>query len=823
MQAAEQQLKQTSCPSRRIQRGQVFPLGIALLLFGTLGGFVLYNTAQMASDKTRLANTADAAAYSGLQWQARALNFQAYTNRAMVANQVSIAQGVSLRSWAAYGVISTENIEVVLGAVPVLNVIASGAQQVMNGVERILGPIAEGMVKVIDQVNQGLSLSQEAMFYGAFAATPAIVDSVVSETDSRFSVLTGYSAYGMAQNMDSWNEFTQVYETDDIDAMRERQDMINASLDDFTRKRNWEFFDFWFYSTPITRHKMYRRGTTKLTMVQGEAGINWEWKAKDTLSLHNRIWRPFRSEKKIEVPIGWAQSFANSLESDSSIEPCTSVRFSLCQRPRYVSPNKTAERLSDSNIPSLRLGDSQISVSGYTGVQAYRSLSQATIDEQEPAVRLKVEVAMSMSDVRSTEALGVGETFDTEMKAIGDEASSISIAEVYYERPDTYLRQNTPRENANGYNPYWDVRLSPIEDQQRLLALSLRAASGGTVPSGGGGGNEETVPQDADETSSSESINLAGEDPASSRKVTGAQGLRLESLAGGGMSLPDFQIPNSIDVEGAVQALIGAYGASVLPNDYRQYLALIQTGDPQAIAEHFAGVAIDDFRNTIEEHLEDVLRDAVADMLRGIASDYASNLIGTDIDDLAEGVEELARDQIGQLIDPEFLETILETAEEGRERMLELRDEYERIREEVVDRFEVSMESVSQAIADELGSLQAQIGPLEAELWALDVDDSFGQGRIERELEPLYERRDELKSDDYLSEELEDELMLIFDDVADDPSAYTRELARYMVRELLREASGELEFPWAEELGEEEEGFDDSDETLEEIRASTLQ
>ena len=58
------------------QEGQVLPLGLALLVFGVLGAFVLFNTGQVATNKMKLANAADAAAYSGTLWQARALNFQ---------------------------------------------------------------------------------------------------------------------------------------------------------------------------------------------------------------------------------------------------------------------------------------------------------------------------------------------------------------------------------------------------------------------------------------------------------------------------------------------------------------------------------------------------------------------------------------------------------------------------------------------------------------------------------------------------------------------------------------------------------------------------
>ncbi len=47
----------------------------------------------------RLANAADATAWSIATLEARALNYDAYTNRAIVANEVAIAQAISLISW----------------------------------------------------------------------------------------------------------------------------------------------------------------------------------------------------------------------------------------------------------------------------------------------------------------------------------------------------------------------------------------------------------------------------------------------------------------------------------------------------------------------------------------------------------------------------------------------------------------------------------------------------------------------------------------------------------------------------------------------------
>jgi hypothetical protein len=64
--------------------------------------FFLFNAGQLSSEKTKLVNTADAVAYSAGVMHARALNFDAYSNRALVANEVLVAQTVSLSFWSQY-------------------------------------------------------------------------------------------------------------------------------------------------------------------------------------------------------------------------------------------------------------------------------------------------------------------------------------------------------------------------------------------------------------------------------------------------------------------------------------------------------------------------------------------------------------------------------------------------------------------------------------------------------------------------------------------------------------------------------------------------
>ncbi|HSV51722.1 MAG TPA: pilus assembly protein TadG-related protein, partial [Burkholderiaceae bacterium] len=87
---------------RRRQRGQALIYGLFLLMAGLAGTFFLFNVGQLTREKTKLVNTTDAVAYSAGVMHARALNFAAYTNRALVANEVAIAQMVSLASWGKY-------------------------------------------------------------------------------------------------------------------------------------------------------------------------------------------------------------------------------------------------------------------------------------------------------------------------------------------------------------------------------------------------------------------------------------------------------------------------------------------------------------------------------------------------------------------------------------------------------------------------------------------------------------------------------------------------------------------------------------------------
>ena len=90
------QVKKTTCNNQNGQ-ASVFVLAfIGIILICTI---FLYQSGRITSEKMQLQNAADAAAFGASTLEARSLNFSAYTNRAMVANEVAVGQMVGMLSF----------------------------------------------------------------------------------------------------------------------------------------------------------------------------------------------------------------------------------------------------------------------------------------------------------------------------------------------------------------------------------------------------------------------------------------------------------------------------------------------------------------------------------------------------------------------------------------------------------------------------------------------------------------------------------------------------------------------------------------------------
>src|SRR5687768_2322917 len=162
--------RRTACPtttSRPMRlsnahwhRGQIAPVALFGVLITSAVLVVMFNTGQKVTERSLVANAADAAAYSGAVWTARHLNFMAYTNRAMIANHVAVGHFISYVSWVRYINDSLQAIDRVTQWIPYVGQYVDLAEQISAQVRDATEQAAQITVPLIDGWNTNLRAAQ---------------------------------------------------------------------------------------------------------------------------------------------------------------------------------------------------------------------------------------------------------------------------------------------------------------------------------------------------------------------------------------------------------------------------------------------------------------------------------------------------------------------------------------------------------------------------------------------------------------------------------------------------------------------------------------
>ena len=160
----------TSLPCLRRQQGQALPLALIFLLVLCVGLVVTFNTGQVVNKKVEVTNAADAAAYSVAAEQARAWNLAAYMNRGRVANEVAIAQAVSLNSWLTQINVSAVNIEKVVRFIPYVGQAIAAA---LKAADQTLRTLRTGLRTGTDPYILALDSANAVYAGAAYAAVKA--------------------------------------------------------------------------------------------------------------------------------------------------------------------------------------------------------------------------------------------------------------------------------------------------------------------------------------------------------------------------------------------------------------------------------------------------------------------------------------------------------------------------------------------------------------------------------------------------------------------------------------------------------------------------
>lgn len=625
--------------TRRKQKGQALPLGIALLVSSVLFTIVLYNTGQTASEKSRLTNTADAATYSGLIWQARALNFQAYTNRAMVANHVSIGQMVSLTSWTKYAYILARNIDYIGRWFPIVAGITGAAKEFTEGLDDVMVTIAEVFIPVVDNVNAVLTQSQRAVYLASFAATPGIVSEVVQKNDNRYNATSAYALVGMGENAVDWNNFSNRY--DDDESLLRKADVVNRSKDEFTRNRN---FSGGRINLGVVKVWLKKEGESRLVSEDSststnnwlnnndssESNLEWEWKGKDSYSFHIKVlhWDGWDHD---EVPLGWGSRYVNGdFECDETANQSRWWWFgSGCTR--YLNENRRGEMLADTENEELDVD--------YEGIRAYYDLSDLSQENKDPRLALRIQVELPENEVRtaskidgigssstpnSTSGNGLGQgVFGTEDRMASGGMAAISSGELFFHPPDDYLPSNRRGryEIASLFSPYWEVRLTKTPVQRRFMAWALRDTA--LLTQGASGIVDGVDRFISDKTEELERLyQLVAEledqiDNTTDNALRTQLENRLNSTNSEIAQLESINVDTSQVATGLNQGM--AQGMTSISNtnisSYQQMLNNYAGQQSQSIADDFQNQIVDQVTDQMQESLENAMENAVENAL----------------------------------------------------------------------------------------------------------------------------------------------------------------------------------------------------------------
>ncbi len=174
---------------RRDERGQAMVIGAVAMLVLAVSVMASVSIGHGVYEKIKLQDAADAQAYSIAVKEARAYNFLAYTNRAMVVHYSAMLTVMSYVSHAVYLDQTIRNVASVLKVIPVIGAVFAAVEQALKFWKSAVEVVARVLIPILTGLNIALWLAQEAMLMGTLLdLVTANGDTVVQGTDPKAQV-----------------------------------------------------------------------------------------------------------------------------------------------------------------------------------------------------------------------------------------------------------------------------------------------------------------------------------------------------------------------------------------------------------------------------------------------------------------------------------------------------------------------------------------------------------------------------------------------------------------------------------------------------------
>jgi hypothetical protein len=462
-----------------------------------LVGFHMFNVGQNTAEKLKVTNAADAAAYSAAVWQARSLNYEAYTNRAIVANEVAVGQAASVVSWTQYAPHAIENIKNTWWFQILCNLygfcgVADEAQSIAEEVADGVAQAAKFDFPMRSTIIEALGKSQLAM-HSATVYPPTIhgvMDAVIKANNPTYR-------RGITDVSATYALLTKQFAGDERKPMR---DVImgnytgESSRDGFSMDRHW-WGDVPFppdgdlgvpcFTDPLP--VIRKRGASDMV------GMD-EWESFDTLSLHYRTQRfrfgiP-RGCRDNEVAYGYGSGQFDK-EDDAGENPYED-RHGDSRGTNPRAHGNTAGGDTDSSRGRVRESNQA------AGIPTFRDVDSGTNGNGNRSGKASFALVVSKAgrEIRTANNLNlVAGRLRTSEQYAASNMSALAAAEVYFKRPgniggggksaETSTRDDGRLEYANLFNPYWQARLASPTLLQAAAAKN-GSLGGGPIATGGG-------------------------------------------------------------------------------------------------------------------------------------------------------------------------------------------------------------------------------------------------------------------------------------------------------------------------------------------------
>ena len=455
----------------RNQRGQALLAMLAFIIVLAIAMVYLFNTSQLLSERAQAKVLADHAAYNTAVKQAQLLNANAYMNKAKIANQLAVAQAVSVASWAKHFEPIPQNSQI-LNGIPYVGPYVHQGVTVTSNMIQPLADLQSLYVPTNALATRYISTQQSALNYASLLDIKKSPELILDNSSigknfiatPLLSSVTTSAINPLSQN------FLKRYEGNSIDPYAGRIRMKNVLLqakDAFTNERRSDKkIDIPLLVFPIRNARIERRGGTEISQDLDQ------WKGVDTMSFH---YEQFRCSwlrcgwRSYEKPIGYGSALARNNNNDND--------YNNREKYDYVNINPAASRRSRQYKPSWdSRSNSGFNAQGEYGVPEYWDLSKDFLNQDKPTLEIAIKVSKNANQLDTTNGISnfkAGEEIDIKSK---NSVSAVSTAQVYFERPlqdsqgnNTYLNSGK-LEKASLFNPYWNVKLTDNSTQSIIEA-----------------------------------------------------------------------------------------------------------------------------------------------------------------------------------------------------------------------------------------------------------------------------------------------------------------------------------------------------------------